>query len=354
MMTTIVSAVALIAVLAATAPAVTPSARAPEKPGGVAVSPPCGDRVEGDTIEECWTIAALPFTDANTTCGFSDDYDEVCPYYGSTSPDVVYAYEPPYDMCVSISLCNSYYDTKVFVYEDELTPGSPYVCNDDNYDCVDPPVNYTSWIDEVALSAGHTYYIVVDGYGGECGDYVLEVEEVECTPPCDVVCDGIPEGEPTCHDGYEDHYNGGCNSSSWPCYTIVPCSPDPVTFCGESGVYEYSNGVTYRDTDWYIFSVWGEPVPFSITVEAEFGVLFGFVDGLCDNPSFVSYATATECTPHTITEELPYGTYAVFVSTDSWDPEYECGIEYSLTIEGYSPFVPVDALSWGRVKALYQ
>jgi hypothetical protein len=42
------------------------------------------------------------------------------------------------------------------------------------------------------------------------------------------------------------------------------------------------------------------------------------------------------------------------VSTDSWDPAYECGIEYSLTIEGYSPFVPVDALSWGRVKALYR
>ncbi len=353
MMTTIVSAVALIAVLAAPAPAVTPSARAPEKPGGVAVSPPCGDRVEGDTIEECWTIAALPFTDANTTCGFSDDYDEVCPYYGSTSPDVVYAFEPPYDMCVSISLCNSYYDTKVFVYEDELTPGSPYVCNDDNYECVDPPVNYTSWLEEVVMLAGHTYYIVVDGYGGDCGDYVLAMDEIECTPPCDVVCSGIPEGEPVCYDGYEDHYNGGCNSDP-NIFSIVFSSPDPITYCGESGVYEYSNGATYRDTDWYMFSVWGEPVSFSITVEAEFGVLFGFVDGLCDNPSFVSYSTTPECTPHTITEELPYGTYAIFVSTDSWDPEYECGIEYSLTIEGYSPFVPVDALSWGRVKALYQ
>ncbi len=352
MMTTIASAVALIAMLAATAPAVTPSARAPEKPGGVAAGPPGGDRVEGDTIEECWTIAALPFTDANTTCGFSDDYDEVCPYYGSTAPDVVYAYEPPADMCVSISLCNSYYDTKVYVYEDVVGNVPLDGCNDDNFDCVDPPVNYTSWIDEVALSAGHRYYIVVDGYLEECGDYVLEVEEVECTPPCDVVCTGIPEGEPTCYDGYEDHYNGGCNSTPH-CYSYALTSPDGVTHCGEGGVFDY-NGSTYRDTDWYLMAVWSDTASFSITVEAEFGVLFGFVDGLCDNPAFYSYTTADECTPTTLTECLPWGYYAIFVSTSSWDPAYECGSEYSLTIDGYSPFVPVEALSWGRVKALYR
>ena len=355
MTTTIAGAVALIAVMASMAPAVTLSARAPEKLGGVAVEQPCEDRVEGDTIEECWTIAALPFTDANTTCGFSNDYDEACPYTGSTSPDVVYAYEPPYDMCVSINLCDSYYDTKVYVYEDVVGNVPLDGCNDDNWDCVDPPVNYTSWIDEIALSAGHTYYIVVDGYLEECGDYVLEVEEAECTPPCDVVCAGIPEGEPTCHDGYEDHYNGGCNSTP-NCFTIVWTSPDPVTYCGEGGVFDY-NGVTYRDTDWYLIFVWSvEPVTFSITVEAEFGVLFGFVTGVydCVSPSFVSYTTAAECTPTTLTEDLPYGRYAIFVSTDSWDPSYVCGSEYSLTIDGYSPFVPVEALSWGRVKALYQ
>jgi len=352
MMTTIASAVALIAMLAATAPAVTPSARAPEKPGGVAAGPPCEDRVEGDTIEECWTIAALPFNDANTTCGFSDDYDEVCPYAGSTSPDVVYAYEPPADMCVSIRLCDSYYDTKFFVYEDELTPGSPYVCNDDNFDCIDPPVSYTSWIDEVALSAGHTYYIVVDGYGGDCGDYVLEMTEVDCTPPCDVVCDGLPESEPTCYDGYEDHHNGGCNSSPH-VFQHLPAG-DVVVVCGESGVYDFS-GVTYRDTDWYWINPWYAQT-ISITVEAEFGALFGFVEGIydCVAPAFISYYATPECTPHTITEELPYGYYAIFVSTDSWDPAYECGSEYSLTVEGYSGWSPVETASWGRVKALYR
>jgi hypothetical protein len=176
--------------------------------------------------------------------------------------------------------------------------------------------------------------------------------EVDCPVPCDVICVGVPEGEPTCYDGYEDHYNGGCNSTPH-CYSYASTSPDGVTHCGEGGVYEY-NGSTYRDTDWYLIAVWSDTASFSITVEAEFGVLFGFVDGLCDNPAFYSYMTADECTPTTLTECLPWGHYAIFVSTDSWDPAYECGIEYSLTIEGYSPFVPVDALSWGRVKALYR
>ena len=352
-MKTVTCVAIAVAVLAVAALAQTPTAVRPAKHSETTGEPTYEGRIEGDTIEECWTIPSLPFFDTGNTCAYANDYDEVCPYAGSTAPDVVYAYEPPYDMCVSINLCDSYYDTKVYIYQDVVgNVPWPDGCNDDNSDCVDPPVNYTSWIESVELFAGSTYYIVVDGYGGDCGDYVLEMTEIDCPVPCDVVCSGIPEGEPVCYDGYEDHYNGGCNSTPH-CYSCASTSPDGVTHCGEGGVYEY-NGSTYRDTDWYLMAVWSDTASFSITVEAEFGVLFGFVDGLCDNPSFVSYSTAPECTPHTITEELPYGTYAIFVSTDSWDPAYECGIEYSLTIEGYSPFVPVDALSWGRVKALYR
>jgi len=352
-MKTVTCVAIAIAVLATTALAQTPTAVMPAKHSETTGEPTYEGRIEGDTIEECWTIPSLPFFDTGNTCAYANDYDEVCPYTGSTAPDVVYAYEPPYDMCVSISLCDSYYDTKVYIYQDVVgNVPWPDGCNDDNFNCVDPPVSYTSWIESVELFAGSTYYIVVDGYYSACGDYVLEMTEVDCPVPCDVICVGVPEGEPTCYDGYEDHYNGGCNSTPH-CYSYASTSPDGVTHCGEGGVYEY-NGSTYRDTDWYLMAVWSDTASFSITVEAEFGVLFGFVDGLCDNPAFYSYTTADECTPITLTECLPWGYYAIFVSTDSWDPEYECGIEYSLTIEGYSPFVPVDALSWGRVKSLYR
>ena len=151
-------------------------------------------RVEGDTIEEAWVIAALPFTDSDNTCGFNDDYDEVCPYSGSWSGDVVYAYSPGEDDTFSIDLCHSQYDTKVYVYEDYWTPGSPYACNDDFHFSA-PCYVYSSRIDRLDVSGGHTYYIVVDGYGGACGAYQLDILMGE---PCDLECpDGaLIEGDP--------------------------------------------------------------------------------------------------------------------------------------------------------------
>jgi len=312
-------------------------------------------REGGETIETAWMIYALPFADTGNTCDNIHDYDEVCPYTGSLAPDVVYAYEPPYDMCVSVSLCNSFYDTKVFVYEDVQgnMPTADF-CNDDNFDCIDPPVSYTSWIPSIDMLQGHVYYIVVDGYGSGCGDYVIEIDEVDCPTPCDVICVGVPEGEPTCYDEYDDMYNGGCNSTV-PIFSIQPVGD--MTVCGESGVFPYA-GSTYRDTDWYqIYPCGG--VPITITVEAEFGVLFGFVGGIedCLAPAFISYTTAAMCTPTSLTEYLPYGPVAIFVSTDAWDPAYTCGLEYSLTIEGYTEHcdpTPVEDATWTTIKAMYR
>jgi hypothetical protein len=72
------------------------------------------------------------------------------------------------------------------------------------------------------------------------------------------------------------------------------------------------------------------------------------------SPTFYSYTTAAECTPTTLTEYLPCDPIAIFVTTDCWDLGYTCGLEYSLTIEGYCNPTPVEGMSWGRVKALYR
>ena len=341
-------------VLSSAALAISPTDAMPVKESQITDMGTPDGREGGETIATAWTIYALPFGDTGNTCDNIDDYDEVCPYTGSTSPDVVYAFAPGADMCVSVSLCNSYYDTKVYVYEDVEGNVPLDGCNDDNFDCVNPPVSYTSWIQSVVMLAGHTYYIVVDGYGGDCGDYVLEMDEVECPQPCDVICVGDPEGEPTCHDDYDDNYNGGCNSDPH-IFSIQPVGN--TTICGESGVYDFG-GSTYRDTDWYqIYPCGG--VPISITVEAEFGVLFGFVAGIgdCVAPAFYDYTTAAQCTPTTLTTILPYEPFAIFVSTDSWDPAYVCGCEYSLTIEGYTEHcdpTPVEDTTWSTIKSLYR
>ena len=71
----------------------------------------------GDTCADATAITSIPFTDTGNTSTFAVDYDEVCPYTGVASPDVVYVYSPTEDMCVDMFLCDgSAYDTKLYVY----------------------------------------------------------------------------------------------------------------------------------------------------------------------------------------------------------------------------------------------
>jgi len=124
----------------------------------------------GDIIEEATVIGMLPYTAFGTTAGYYDDYDEVCPY-SSFSPDVAYSYTPFSDEVIDISLCHpgTDYDTKLYVYENYWDPGYPYACVDDA--CP----GYVSEIIDLYVYGGNTYYIVIDGYGGEFGDYELAV-----------------------------------------------------------------------------------------------------------------------------------------------------------------------------------
>ena len=87
-------------------------------------------RQGGDTYNDATVISSLPYYTSGTTDGYSDDYDEECPYSGSTSPDVVYSFSPSYDMVINIDMCGegSYYDTKVYIRDE----GEALIdCNDD-------------------------------------------------------------------------------------------------------------------------------------------------------------------------------------------------------------------------------
>jgi len=141
----------------------------------------------GDTVEDATVIDTVPIQITGTTTGYNHDYDEMCPY-GSISPDVVYSYMPPYDMPVDISTCEgSSYDTKLIVYENEVTWGNPYACNDD----LCP--GYLAYIETIILYEGNTYFIVVDGYGGDHGEYVLDIFEWVMPPS---FCEGADFQQP--------------------------------------------------------------------------------------------------------------------------------------------------------------
>ena len=174
------------------------------------------------------------------TAGYTDDYDEVCPYTGSTSADVVYTYTATETESVDIDMCGSHFDTKIYVYDAAL---NLVACNDDAY--FGPPCGmYISALVNVPLAAGETYYLVIDGYFGDFGEYLLEIRGYE---PCVLECPpaGFPEG-----DAYGN-----------------------LTFCGVSGLYFSAGGANYRDTDWFILTI-GPGGVVDVTMDAEYPTYF--------------------------------------------------------------------------------
>ena len=110
---------------------------------------------------------------------------------------------------------------------------------------------YVSKLEEVAVAAGAQYFLVIDGYGEEFGEYLLDIAEfVPCsvdTSPADICGDSGVEGEGPMYDGYADDFNGGCNSPEFgnP-FGYIGCG----LFAGTSGWY-VAEGSSTRDTDWY-------------------------------------------------------------------------------------------------------
>ena len=282
-----------------------------------AAPPPC------DVIEDpCW-ITSIPATVTGNSCEYNNDYDEECPS-GSTSPDVVYAYTPEVDIALDLSMCSegNWYDTKLYIYENEETPGAPYACNDDA--CSNSHQNWLSLLENIEMFAGNTYYIIVDGWGGECGDYELIITEFV---PCVVECPewGIPEGEVCPEDGYVDNYNGGCNSDP-PIFSPIACGE---TVCGIGSTYLF-DGSNYRDTDWYEV-ILTQQWQVTFTGEAEFPFVLGLIEQIvpgvpgCDNiTGYISpYALGDLCEEVFVQTILNPGTYYFFFAPSVYDG-YPC------------------------------
>ena len=159
-------------------------------------------RDTGDDLSDPFVIVIPDDGDTvitGSTVGFTNDYDAVCPYSGSTSPDVVFklVLEDSINGLI-VDLCESYYDTKVYMYlEDSLATGDTtnIACNDD-YCSASHGQSWTSYIELGhqlfgGVSAG-TYYIVIDGYFGAAGDYVLDLKIM--SPPPALVYNVFKDG----------------------------------------------------------------------------------------------------------------------------------------------------------------
>ena len=225
----------------------------PVKPEGLGLPlAPATPGVLGEDFSNPIVIGSLPYSDARNDCAFLNNVLGAC---GGTGPDVVYAFTPTQNVCATFSSCDPFtnFDTVLDLY---LNSSSTLV------KCSDDLCGKQSEIANVTLFAGNTYYIVVDGFAGACGNYQLNI--TLCSPSCNVEfpAGATAEGELFCSDGSADSFDAGCNSDP-PTWMDVPCSSTPVTLAGHYGNF-VTGGVNMRDTDWYRV-VAGQPTTSGMT-----------------------------------------------------------------------------------------
>ncbi len=316
----------------------------------VLARPAADGREGGEDILTAWLIPSLPFTDTGATCDNLDDYDEVCPYTGSDSPDVVYVWMPSYDGAYAIDLWGSSYDTKVYIYDEAM---NVLACNDDHYP------DYTSLIEFAEFCSGDTYFIVIDGYSGDCGEYVLHIDEYSLPPPIELECPALAilEGEPALTDGYVDSFNGGCDSDSPVFQDLIP--PPGIfhlEFCGKSGWYD-AGGQGHWDTDWFDVVAMGSEITWSVDVEQ-----------LTD----CQVVSMSDCSGFSVEQTMmvtPYGSETMVIQTTPGElmhlrvkpamsnpPMCFDGHEYDyvFSIEGVENPVAAEPVSWSTLKLIYR
>jgi hypothetical protein len=126
----------------------------------------------GDTFADATVIDWLPYVDSGTTVGYNLDYENDCGDSLLNGPDVCYSFTPEVDMMLDFSLCQSGFNTQIYIYENEFP--NMLACNDDSDSC--GAGSTRSFINDLVLYEDSTYYIVVNGRDGVAGNYVLEVD----------------------------------------------------------------------------------------------------------------------------------------------------------------------------------
>ncbi len=269
----------------------------------------------GDDPFTATEISALPFSASGSTVGLTDQFDVVCPFTGSTSPDAWYSYTTTSDVVLAADICESAYDTKLYVLDDGF---SDIACNDDG--CSDSNGNpFRSILETPTIEAGSTVFIVVDGWGGDLGDYNINVAGQEPPEPCELECDGIDEGE-ACDDTGGTDINGGCNSTPTPLFTNVECG---ATLCG---IAWGANGT--RDTDWFDLPAQDEETLVTYTITTEFeGV--GFYLGAnpdCDSVAVIEVVETGICETGELNVTVPAGANSWWFAGTAGFEGFECGV----------------------------
>ncbi len=308
----------------------------------------------GDTFVDALPIGAVPFSDTGTTVGYTDDYDNDCSSgVPGTAPDVVYAFTAPATGTYSISLCGSEFDSKLYVFDDQL---SLLACNDD-YDLGatgGDPCYQDARLDNFPATSGQVYYLVIDGFSGAAGPYTIQVD---ASTACDVPTPAgiIQEGEPALATGQVDSYNCGCTCDG--AFGVLVLEADPTGQVVVDFVQGWRDFGT-RDRDWFRFTA-GAGGTVHVTLESEVASIAGvYSNATCASLPTPTMLVVGSCTPGSVDVAVTPGAefYIQTVTEQVFPPLGLVPASYDavLTVSGLATGVPVSPTSWGEVKGMYR
>ena len=271
---------------------------------------------------------------------------------------------PPATGLFDLDLCGSSYDTKLYVYDSAL---ALVACNDDFYSGA-PCGAYVSLLEGIVLTAGETYYVVIDGYGAAAGAYTLSIESFVA---CDLAipAEAVLEGEPPLVPNYRDCYNNGCEGTCMdgdPPFNWQTLAGDPqgdLSFHARSGWYPVSGG-PHREID-YFYVTLGPLGSLEIVADAVVPLYVFQMTGNCANGiSVVQQVVCGPCTPVVMTIAGSPGEIVMVVTMPttftphySLDPDGDGLAEYDYLLEfsglAAGP-IATESRAWGDVKALYR
>lgn len=222
-------------------------------------------------------IGGLPYGDDGTTVGRANNWNTAASCAGggggSFAPDVIYSLTPPSSNTFLISTCSSAFNTLLEIRSGGLCPGTTQIA------CADAGCGGSAEL-IVNLSAGVTYYIILDGWGTQSGAYALNVEAM-----CNVYAqagDLIECAETPDSSHARLDCNGGPCNESYGGPALYTYLTHGQTFFGHGFTYSRL-GVPLSDTDWFRFRVYDScAVRVSTTAEFPHIISLGPIITECD------------------------------------------------------------------------
>ncbi|HLP84560.1 MAG TPA: hypothetical protein VK157_09435 [Phycisphaerales bacterium] len=262
-------------------------------------------------------VANVGTTEFDNNCATGGSGPGTCAAGGADGADVWFSFTPT-GTCYTIDTDAStgLTDTVIQLF-DSCSATTAIGCDDDG-----GAVGLLSSLTVANLTPGQTYFIRVAGWGaspnrGAGTLTITDNGDCPCNPYVAAPSSAVAEAEVCGSDA-----NGGCNMTT-PTFEAITCG---TTIAGTS--WKDFAGAGLRDTDWYEFTI-STTSDIVITGRSQFNPQLALINNQCGAGLQVlatNPAPLAGCSDMNLTvNDLPAGTYRVFVGMAGAQPDTLCG-----------------------------